>query len=512
MSSSASGGQAARHLWTLGLLLTLSACPNEVPDSGQFAGDAADVATNDATVAALSDSAPADSGPADSGPADSGPADSGPADSGPADTATADAFDSGTPCGCASDPDCDLAVSTCQKVICKSCTCLVVLADDGAFCATGKVCAAGKCVAGPSNGPWAKALAAAGDQSCVIRIDNSVTCWGRNSHGQLGSGDTKVVVGTQAVPGLSNVSHVALGQAHVCALHDGGLVSCWGERFYGQTGAGNKSGDAVKPEAAKGITDALQLSAGVHSSLAVRKGQTLWAWGSNAGGLSLSGVYTAMTVPEQVKPVLDVSLACAGDQHACVVGSAATVRCWGRNTWGQLGFGVPDYSSPPVAPGEVKGLSGVVGIACGSWHTCAWNAVGGAWCWGKNLQGQVGLGNKDVDAIATPQPVKGLADAKMMAAGQGHTCTVRKTGVVACWGGNSFGESGLAPAKDVLALNPVDVGGKASSVAAGEDHSCALREDGSVWCWGENKHGQLGDGGNVDSHAPVLVVGSAQKK
>ena len=45
-----------------------------------------------------------------------------------------------------------------------------------------------------------------------------------------------------------------------------------------------------------------------------------------------------------------------------------------------------------------------------------------------------------------------------------------------------------------------------SGVAAGANHSCVLRESGQVSCWGKNDAGQLGTGSFSDSGKPVDVV------
>ena len=44
-------------------------------------------------------------------------------------------------------------------------------------------------------------------------------------------------------------------------------------------------------------------------------------------------------------------------------------------------------------------------------------------------------------------------------------------------------------------------------VAAGAGHSCAVRSSGRVVCWGKNESGQLGDGSVIERHTPVLVRG-----
>jgi hypothetical protein len=48
----------------------------------------------------------------------------------------------------------------------------------------------------------------------------------------------------------------------------------------------------------------------------------------------------------------------------------------------------------------------------------------------------------------------------------------------------------------------------AVTVVAGEAHTCALLASGAVRCWGDDTHGQLGDAPARESHGkPVEVVG-----
>ena len=63
---------------------------------------------------------------------------------------------------------------------------------------------------------------------------------------------------------------------------------------------------------------------------------------------------------------------------------------WGWNSTGQLGNGATMDSLAPV---NVEGIDGkVTSITAGYNHTCALTRDGGAWCWGWNMQGQLGDG------------------------------------------------------------------------------------------------------------------------
>ncbi|MEM9194754.1 MAG: MopE-related protein, partial [Myxococcota bacterium] len=92
-------------------------------------------------------------------------------------------------------------------------------------------------------------------------------------------------------------------------------------------------------------------------------------------------------------------------------------------------------------------------------------------------------------------------------AGRSHTCAVRSSGSLACWGTNADGQlgDGTRTARSL----PVVVPGLSAidDVAPSATHTCARATDGSVFCWGLNDQGQLGDGGTTD-RAVVAPVSS----
>ena len=89
----------------------------------------------------------------------------------------------------------------------------------------------------------------------------------------------------------------------------------------------------------------------------------------------------------------------AGDYHTCAVLNDDTVKCWGLNDYGQLGYGDTNYRGdanemgdnlPTVDLGSGKSIKSLV---AGFVHTCAVLNDDTVKCWGRNTYGQLGYGD-----------------------------------------------------------------------------------------------------------------------
>jgi uncharacterized repeat protein (TIGR01451 family) len=358
-------------------------------------------------------------------------------------------------------------------------------------------------VSGISN---AIAVSAGAYHTCATLADGTLRCWGYNAYGQLGNGTTTNSSVPVTVSGINTAVAVSVGiVGHSCAALTDGTVQCWGANNYGQLGNGTVTTNSSVPVTVSGISNAIVVSAGGYHTCATLADGTLRCWGSSATGQLGNGTTANSSTPVTVSGIDTAVTVSAGYGHTCATLADGTLQCWGDNGSGQLGNGTTtNNSSTPVT---VSGLSAAVSVSAGSGHTCAALSDGTLRCWGDNSYGQLGDGTT-TSSSSTPVTVSGLSNAVAVSAGGFHTCAVLADGTVRCWGSNGYGELGNGTT-GFGSSTPVTVSGlnNAVAVSVGINHTCAVLTDGTLRCWGYNNLGFLGNGTTINSSTPVTVSG-----
>ena len=191
-----------------------------------------------------------------------------------------------------------------------------------------------------------------------------------------------------------------------------------------------------------------------------------------------------------------IQVGAAGMDHSCAVAVDGTVKCWGKNTYGQLGNNSTVNSQIPVTVSNIDGLTdgtSAVSVNASSDnfapHTCAVMRDGTVWCWGKS-DTQLGDGQSTQSSIPVKvSNIDGLTNAATAVSvdvGVRNACALMKNGTVKCWGlGNPLPTdmSGITGA--TTATTTVDL-------SVGRDHSCVAMANGAAKCWGTYALGQLG--------------------
>jgi alpha-tubulin suppressor-like RCC1 family protein len=152
------------------------------------------------------------------------------------------------------------------------------------------------------------------------------------------------------------------------------------------------------------------VATGAYFSCALTSNHTVWCWGANdLGQLGNPAVAGDTNVPQEVnlgQGIQAMELA-AGDDHACVVTAGYSVRCWGDDSYGQLGVGgnVQGFAVPvQVQRTSTAALKDALHVAAGGNTTCVTRALDSqVWCWGANDWGQAGqpTSNQPVIEYAT---------------------------------------------------------------------------------------------------------------
>jgi alpha-tubulin suppressor-like RCC1 family protein len=244
-------------------------------------------------------------------------------------------------------------------------------------------------------------LALGGSHSCAVLEDGSVRCWGDNLFGQLGDGTRKGRPAPAPVPQLPSSSHVALGDQHTCAITRQGEAWCWGGNAYGQLGDGSQMERTQARKVAE-LAGVSQLALGYSHSCALLREGRVRCWGVNLDGQLGDGSRVSRLTPVPL-PLERVAEVAAGSNHSCARLTSGGIACWGSQGHGRLGDGVISGLGRRLEP-FVLPLRDVVRISANGDHTCAITGNGLLSCWGKNVQGMLGIGSEE--AASTPTPVR----------------------------------------------------------------------------------------------------------
>jgi alpha-tubulin suppressor-like RCC1 family protein len=283
-------------------------------------------------------------------------------------------------------------------------------------------------------------LAASASQSFAVHRDGHVTAWGS---------------GPALPDGLSNVTQIAAGSGHVLALKIGGTIDGWGDNNYGQVSG---------PES---VTNATAVAVGLLHSLVLKADGTVQAFGYAGDG--------ATTIPANLSNV--IAIAC-GQRHSLALKADGSVIAWGLDGNQQVGgsrgvVGTVINSNDttlqlskilPAGSGTLyyDGPEGEVELSYTSDGSDTLTVTGDTGALSQGMSVRSG-------AVVGPA---GLTNVVGIAAGEFHSLAVISDGTVVAWGKSDGGEC----------TPPVGLNG-VSKVAAGSNYSLALKTDGTLVTW-----------------------------
>ena len=285
--------------------------------------------------------------------------------------------------------------------------------------------------------------------------------------------------------GQPYITDIAAGAEQSCAIVDGD-VKCSGANRFGELGDGTTDPSDL-PVAVRGLPpgEATSVVAGFGYTCAIDAGG-VWCWGLNNYGQLGDGTTasstTAVRVPDLDADVQSIAVSdnYTGREHTCAI-AVGQAWCWGYNGDGELGDGTTTSRTQPVA---VHGLTAsVTSITVGDRVVVCRDQFCRA-VLGANDSGQLGTGNTTSSLI--PVPVSGLTHADGIGAGPAFVCAEAVNTAVRCWGDNAYGQLGTGDTAPHLA--PVPALGLPSvndGLAVGFDAAC-VNHDEVVYCWGRS--------------------------
>lgn len=209
----------------------------------------------------------------------------------------------------------------------------------------------------------------------VFEEGQTLRCWGANFDGAItGTPTGHIFTEAQTIEGVSDVAHIAAGDAYTCVVDSAGELTCWGrvESF----------GTDVDLEEVADLTAAVQ-----HLCLR-RPDGTAACWGQNELGQLGNG--TTRSGYDTLRPVFGLDRVVQIDNTArfsCALREAGDVWCWGQDyLQGRLGQG-PTHDRP--VPVRVPDIPPARAIGVGNDAACSVSETGSVYCWGNNGAGQV---------------------------------------------------------------------------------------------------------------------------
>ena len=241
---------------------------------------------------------------------------------------------------------------------------------------------------------------------------------------------------------------------------------------------------------------------------ALKGNGTVYTWGYNGSGQLGLGDTNNRTEPTQtnMKAVIDIA---AGTDHTLVLKADGTVWATGLNNYGQLGNGTTENTNTfqQVKLNENGDyLENIVSIAAGYTASYAVTAEGEVYGWGRNDDGELGIGSKSSEINELyPVKMKKVSKIIQIAAGANHAIMLDADGNVWSTGYNSSGQLGIGNTDIQVQPKQMTSVSGVKEIAAGTNHSIMLAENGYVYSVGNDSNSQLGNGNSTNISTPTYV-------
>jgi len=362
---------------------------------------------------------------------------------------------------CQANADCSLVSggrNLCQNGVCNAPRCGdgIVQAGIGETCDDGntvngdgcsKTCLAGRAPRGGTS--------FASTHLCSVLVSGGVvSCWGLNSSGQLGNGGTdNALIAPVLALNVSDAVDLALFGNDTCAVRANGSVACWGSNYGarpvdvanvanvtqiggGMNGfCGRQSNGGVtcwstsaNAAARSGLSNIVQVARGDRHGCFLRNDGALFCEGGGSEGERGDNSFDFADVPEQATVFSDIVQVATGYRSTCVrTRNSGLIQCVGDGTTAGSPTAQPTANLQPVT---ALGIDNAVKVVASEQHMCALTADDEVLCWGSGTA----VGNGNTAGSTRPVLVPLPRAAIDVGAGSFTSCALLDDGSAYCWG------------------------------------------------------------------------------
>ena len=286
--------------------------------------------------------------------------------------------------------------------------------------------------------------------------------------------------------------------------NDGTLWGC-GRNDHGQLGLGDTDSRIIFTQITTNANDVKSVYCGWNHTFILKNDGTLWGCGRNTEGqLGLGDNDNKITFTEITTNINDIKSVYCGGNHTFILKNDGTLWGCGRNVEGQLGLG--DTTNRNTFTQVTTNVDNIKSVYCGAEHSLILKNDGTLWGCGNNNYGQLGLGDT-INRNTFTKITTNTDDIKSVYHGTYHTFILKNDGTLWGCGNNNYGQLGLGDNECRVTFTEITTNvDDIKQVYCGKNHTFILENDGTLWSCGDNQFGQLGLGNNTNRNTFTQVT------